>query len=166
MKPGLGTQLRHLIELLDAAVETSYEQAGLDYRPRYTPVMRALLAQEPMTIGEIAAHAGLTQPAATQTVALMIKEGWLSATTGTRDGRQKMIALSPTAHEQLPRLRACWQATGAAADDLDAELPHPLSSTLASAIDALSDRSFGERIRAARAGQAPSGKTAGPNDGD
>lgn len=166
MKPGLGTQLRHLVELLDAAVETSYKEAGLDYRPRYTPVMRALLAQEPMTVGEIAAHAGLTQPAATQTVALMIREGWLTATTGSRDGRQKMIALSPTAHERLPRVRECWQATGAAADDLDAQLPHPLSVTLASAIDALSDRSFGQRIRAARDVQVRSRQTIGKNDGD
>lgn len=166
MKPGLGTQLRHLIELLDAGVEASYKQAGLDYRPRYTPVMRALLAQEPMTIGEIAAHAGLTQPAATQTVALMIKEGWLTATTGTRDGRQKLISLSATAHELLPRLQECWQATGAAADDLDAQLAHPLSLTLTSTIDALSNRPFGERIRAARDVQARSGRTTGKNDRD
>ena len=74
MKQGLGTQLRHLIELLDGAVEASYVEAGLNYRPRYTPVMRALAANEALTIGEIAAQAGITQPAATQTVAVMVKE--------------------------------------------------------------------------------------------
>ena len=46
MKPGLGTQLRHLLELLDGAVEEAYALAGMRYRPRYTPVMRALIAQE------------------------------------------------------------------------------------------------------------------------
>lgn len=150
MKQGLGTQMRHLVELLDGAVEQSYVEAGLAYRPRYTPVMRALLASAPSSIGEIAAHAGITQPAATQTVALMIKEGLLVASVGKQDGRQKMISLSDAGRAMLPRLQQCWQATAAAADSLDAQLPYPLSETLANAIEALKTESFSERIRKAR----------------
>lgn len=155
MKQGLGTQLRHLIELLDGAVEQSYLDAGLPYRPRYTPVMRALIAHEPLTIGEIAARAGITQPAATQTVALMIKEGLLVASAGKLDGRQKMVKLSEAGRAMLPRLEACWKATAAAAASLDAQLPYPLSEALANAIDALDKESFGERIRKAGDAQAP-----------
>lgn len=151
MKQGLGTQLRHLIELLDGAVEQSYVEAGLAYRPRYTPVMRALQASAPLSIGEIAAHAGITQPAATQTVALMIKEGLLVAGAGKQDGRQKMISLSETGRALLPRLEQCWTATAQAAATLDAELPYPLSRALADAIDALKEQSFADRIRSARA---------------
>lgn len=149
MKQGLGTQLRHLIELLDGAVEASYVEAGLDYRPRYTPVMRALIAQEPLTIGEIAAQAGITQPAATQTVALMIKQGLVTAAAGKADGRQKMIRLSAAGQAMLPQVQRCWQATAAAAASLDAQLTHPLSSVLAEAIAALGEQSFGDRIRSA-----------------
>lgn len=149
MKQGLGTQLRHLIELLDGAVEQSYVEAGLAYRPRYTPVMRALLAHEPLSIGEIAAHAGITQPAATQTVALMVKEGLLVASVGKLDGRQKMIGLSEAGRAMLPRLEQCWKATAAAAASLDTQLPYPLSQVLAAAIAALEEESFGDRIRAA-----------------
>lgn len=150
MKQGLGTQLRHLIELLDGAVEQSYADAGLDYRPRYTPVMKALLAREPLTVGDIAAQAGITQPAATQTVALMIKQGLLTATTGQHDGRQKMIKLSKSGRALLAQIQQCWQATTAAANSLDAQLPYPLSTALADAIAALEHQPFGERIRAAR----------------
>ncbi|WP_292045386.1 MarR family winged helix-turn-helix transcriptional regulator [Massilia sp. UBA6681] len=155
MKQGLGTQLRHLIELLDGAVEQSYLDAGLAYRPRYTPVMRTLLAHEPLTIGEIAVRAGITQPAATQTVALMIKEGLLVASAGKLDGRRKMVTLSDAGRAMLPRLKACWKATAAAAASLDAQLPYPLSEALSDAIDALKEESFGERIRKAGAAQAP-----------
>lgn len=154
MKQGLGTQLRHLIELLDGAVEASYVEAGLNYRPRYTPVMRALAANEALTIGEIAAQAGITQPAATQTVAVMVKEGLLVTSAGKQDGRQKVVRLSEAGRAMLPRLQQCWQATSEAAASLDAQLPYPLSQTLAEAIDALKTESFGERIRAARAGLA------------
>src|SRR5262249_8424301 len=109
MMPGLGTQLRHLVELLDGAVEEAYVLAGLRYRPRFTPVMRALIALEPSTIGQVAEAAKITQPAATQTVALMIKEGLLASESGPVDGRQRLIRLSPRGRAILPRLHECWK---------------------------------------------------------
>jgi DNA-binding MarR family transcriptional regulator len=151
MKRGLGTQLRHLIELLDGAVAAAYEEEGIDYRPRYTPVMRALADGAPCTVGQIAALAGITQPAATQTVALMQKQGLVDVTPSPLDARQKQVSLSAQGQALLPRLQRCWQATAAAAASLDADLPHPLSDTLAQAIAALEQRPFGARIRAARA---------------
>ena len=150
MKQGLGTQLRHLIELLDGAVQQAYADAGLDYRPRYTPVMRALAQQQSATIGQLAELAGITQPAATQTVALMKKEGLLAVAAGGGDGRQRVVRLSPQGAAMLPHLQACWQATKRAADSLDAELDFPLSESLAQAIAVLEKRSFGERIKDAR----------------
>jgi DNA-binding MarR family transcriptional regulator len=150
MTAGLGTQLRHLVELLDGAVGAAYEEAGLSYRPRYTPVMRALAASGSLTLGEIAARAGITQPAATQTVSLMVREGLLEIGAGERDARQKIARLSPKGQAMLPQLEACWRATRAAADGLDAELPYPLSKALDEAIRALAAKPFGDRIRAAR----------------
>jgi len=151
MKATLGTQLRHLIELLDGAVSAAYDKAGLEYRPRYTPVMRSLMAKEPATIGFIAEAAGITQPAATQTVALMLKDGLISVEAGTKDARQKMIRLTPHGRALIPALELCWKATAAAAASLEAELPYPLSDALDSAIAALSAKSYGERIDEARA---------------
>jgi DNA-binding MarR family transcriptional regulator len=149
MKRSLGTQLRHLLELLDGAVGATYEEAGLAYRPRYTPVMRALMQQEPATIGHIATVAGITQPAATQTIALMIKEGLVTAEAGAADGRQKLIRLSAQGRALLPQLQACWQATAVAAASLEAECG--LAATIEAAIEALAARPYGERIREARA---------------
>lgn len=146
MHRGLGTQLRHLIELLDGAVADRYAEVGLGYRPRYTPVMRALIEQEPSTLGQIAQHAGITQPAATQTVALMAKEGWVSVESAASDARQRVISLTEQGRAALPKLQACWQATRRAADELDAELSVPLSQVLDEAIAALEKRSFGQRI--------------------
>ncbi|MBY0555750.1 MAG: MarR family transcriptional regulator [Burkholderiaceae bacterium] len=152
MKQGLGTQLRHLIELLDGAVEASYAEADLpDYRPRFTPVMRVLSTRRQVTIGEIADVAGITQPAATQTVALMQKKGLLLIEPGPLDARQRIVSLSEKGHALLPRVQACWRATKMAADSLDAELDTPLSQCLAQAIEVLGQRTFGERIRSARA---------------
>lgn len=171
MMPGLGTQLRHLIELLDGAVEEAYAAAGLRYRPRFTPVMRALMACEPCTIGQIAEAAKITQPAATQTVALMVKEGLIASEPGSLDGRQRQIRLSPRGRAMLPKLHECWKATQMAAESLDASLPRPLSQSLDEAIAALGVQSFSSRMTKARArlsgaNPSPAKGTTKKRDGD
>jgi DNA-binding MarR family transcriptional regulator len=150
MKQGLGTQLRHLIDLLDGDVANAYEEAGLAYRPRYTPVMRVLQQNGSATIGELAEAAGITQPAATQTVALMRKEGLVAVVAG-EDGRRRVVALTKNGIALMPRLTACWAATAHAAASLDADLAYPLSQCLSDAIAALDAKPFGARIREARA---------------
>jgi DNA-binding MarR family transcriptional regulator len=110
MQRGLGTQLRLLIELLDGAVAEEYCRESLNYRPRYTPVMRALMARSPLSVTEIAKTAGITQPAATQTIALMIREGLLVSEASLEDSRQKVIKLTRYGCDLLPRLQACWEA--------------------------------------------------------
>lgn len=151
MRATHGTQLRHLIELLDGAVTAAYEEAGLDYRPRYTPVMRALMNSEPATIGAIAELAGITQPAATQTVALMVKDGLVASAPGEQDARQRLISLTAQGRALLPALQRCWQATAIASANLEAELPFSLAEVLDRTIAALTAKPFGERIREARA---------------
>ncbi|MGV8932846.1 MAG: MarR family winged helix-turn-helix transcriptional regulator [Luteimonas sp.] len=153
MKPGLGTQLRHLIELLDGDVAQTYADAGLDYRPRFTPVMRVLQEHGTAFIGQIAEACDITQPAVTQTVSLMKKKGLVDVSMGA-DGRQRLVSLTPHGSAVLVDVAACWVATTAAADHLDAELLVPLSSCLAEAISALKSRSFAARIRDARAAGA------------
>jgi DNA-binding transcriptional ArsR family regulator len=143
--PTLGTLLRHLVELLDDAVEARYVAAGLDYRPRYTPVVRALLELRSASIRAIARHAGLTHSAASQTVALMMKAGLVRAHVG-EDGRERVVSLSPRALRMVPGLKRLWATTNAAARELDGELAMPLSSLVQDAIRALEKRPFVERI--------------------
>lgn len=150
MQRGLGIQFRHLLDLLDGAEETCYRDAGLGYKPRYTPVMRALLASDPSTIGQIAEVGGITQPAATQTVALMIKVGLVSSRPGKTDARQRMIRLTAKGRKVIPELKLCWRATTIATENLNADLSTPLSDAIEHAIEALERKPFDKRIAEAR----------------
>ncbi len=154
-----GTQLRHLTLLLDGAVEGAYADAGLGYRPCYTPVMRALLASGPLTVGSIATASGITQPAATQTVALMVKDNLVTAVVSAvvsavdtaADGRPRLISLTPEGRAMAASLKDFWRAIAMAAATLEADLPYSLSAVLTSAIEALADKPFSTRIREAQA---------------
>ena len=149
--PTLGTLLRHLIEMLDGAVERTYRASGLDYRPRYTPVVKALMALGPVPIRVIAVQAGISHSAASQTVSQMTKDDLVSLSPGV-DGRERIVALTPRAEAILPAVTAQWRAVNAAAASLDAELSAPLSGLLVEAIAALDRQPFGDRIARA-AGQ-------------
>lgn len=147
--PGLGTQLRHLIELLDGGLEDVYRASGLEYRPRFTPIVKALEETEHLTIKSIAKIAGISHSAASQTITKMLGLGLLESSAG-QDGREKLIRLSPKCRSILPSLHAQWTATQMAADSLDAELSMPLSQIAAEAISALTERSFSQRISQAQ----------------
>jgi DNA-binding MarR family transcriptional regulator len=143
----LGTSLRHLLELLDGAVEEAYRDAQLDYRPRYTSVLRALMTIEPASIKDLAVRAGLTHSAASQTVAQMLRVGLVEVQRGT-DRRQQVVSLTTRAKNMIPIIEQIWEVVNEAARELDAELVYPLSQVVEEAIAAIEHQPFGDRIAA------------------
>ena len=73
MNPGLGELLRHLTELVDRGAEANYRRQGLAYRPRYTPIMRALARGE-HSVRELTERLAITQGAVSQSVKRMEAE--------------------------------------------------------------------------------------------
>src|ERR1700729_492276 len=91
---GLGTRLRHVQELLDAEVAQVYVDLGLaDYRPRFSPVVRALVELGPLSIRDLARAIGVTHSAASQTIAQMRSRGFVVITPG-EDARQRVVHLT------------------------------------------------------------------------
>lgn len=142
----LGTKLRHLSDLLDQAVAARYHDDGMaDYRPRFTPIMRCLLAEAPQSIATLASKAGLTHSACSQTVAQMRKAGFVASVPG-KDAREQLVSLTPRGRKLRGKLEAHWIASKRAADALDAELPYPLSRLLDEAIAALEREPHSNRL--------------------
>lgn len=147
---GLGTLMRHVNELMDAAVADVYADLGmLEYRPRFSPAVRALVAGGPMAIRDLAAAIGVTHSAASQTVTQMSRAGFVTLEKGS-DARHRVVRLTGKARAALPAIEAEWTATTRAVAELDAELPVPLGELLETVLAALERRSFAERIAAHR----------------
>lgn len=141
----LGVLMRHLLDLLDGDVEQAYRSAGLDYRPRFTPVMRHLDEAGGSSIRSIANSAGITHSAASQTVSEMVKKGLVVAEIG-QDGRERIIELTARGAALLPLLKVFWSATNSAANELSEEVGTSLPEVLSKAIAALEKHPFHERI--------------------
>ncbi len=143
-QPGLGELLRHVTGLVDRGAEQIYRRHGLDYRPRYTPLMRAL-SQRKATIGELSARAHLSQGAISQTVNLMERDGLLTRSTG-QDARQTSVSLTAHGFDLLAQLEPRWHITLRTIATLEAEIGVPLRAVLADVAAALEKKSFAQRL--------------------
>jgi DNA-binding MarR family transcriptional regulator len=143
---GLGTLMRHVLELLDGDVARVYADLGVpDYRPRYSPVIRALVVLGPLSIRDLAGAVGVTHSAASQTAAQMTRHGLITLERGA-DARQRIARLTARAQALLPVIEAEWAATDAAAAELEAELPAALTEVLREAERAVLSRPMRSRI--------------------
>ncbi|MGB6007416.1 MarR family winged helix-turn-helix transcriptional regulator [Castellaniella sp.] len=149
-KPGLGELLRYVGELVEQGAEEHYRTMSLNYRARYTPVLRALRAGA-RTVTDITARTHLTQGAISQSVALLEGDG-LIARHAVDDGRKSGIRLTKAGQALVAKLEQHWVATFAAIADLEAEIGHPLLQSLERAAQALERQGFSARITAAKSG--------------
>ncbi|MEU4803769.1 MarR family winged helix-turn-helix transcriptional regulator [Actinosynnema sp. NPDC023587] len=143
----LGTRLRHLLDQLEGDVTRTYTDLGLpDFRPRYTPIIRIVDTHGPQSIRQLATTIGITHSAISQTANQMRRDGLVELHPGT-DARHRIVHLTDHTRTLLPTLHAEWNATTAAARQLDAELPYPLSQLVELALQAITDKPLHHRIR-------------------
>jgi MarR family transcriptional regulator, organic hydroperoxide resistance regulator len=143
---GLGTRLRALIAELDGDVQSIYDDLGVEFRPRFYPIVRALLEKDMLSIGAIAQVAQVSQPAATQTINEMKKLELVASATAS-DARRRLVGLTPKGRDLCSKLAPVWEAAHRAAEELDCELAMPLGAVLDEALRALRNRSFRDRVR-------------------
>lgn len=146
-RPGLGELLRYVGELVEQGSEDRYRTLGLDYRARYTPVIRALSAGAE-TVTEIVARSHLTQGAISQSVALMAKDG-LIRHHSLGDGRKNGIHFTPKGRNLVAKLQPHWDVIFRAIETLESETGFPLLRGLEETAKALEKKGFAERLREA-----------------
>jgi DNA-binding MarR family transcriptional regulator len=143
---GLGTLLRHVLDQMDGDIASVLGDLGTPgYRPRFSAVVRALVALGPVPIRDLARAIAVTQSAASQTVAQMATRGFVEVRPG-EDARQRVVHLTGKARALLPKIEAEWAASASAAAEMDAELPFPLAELVPAITAALARRSFRQRI--------------------
>jgi len=144
----LGTLLRSLLDELDSAVADAYANAGLAYKPRFTPIIRTLARLGPMRIKDIADGTGISHSAVSQTVSALVAGNWVVLKPGL-DNRERIVHLTKFALAKMPRLERHWAVTAEAAASLSEDIGLPLEQVLRRALGALADVSFAERLERA-----------------
>lgn len=145
-RPGLGEVLRHLQDLVDGSSADLHRQLSFAYRPRYTPVMRALM-DGPASVSQLKGQLSVTQGAVSQTIKLMLEDSLITTAKG-KDARQTIVSLSPLGESALAILEPRWGAMFDAIAELEKEVGMPLLAGLQRAAEALEAKPFADRIDA------------------
>lgn len=135
-----------LLDHMDEEIARVYADNGIaGLKPSWVLEIVRLHVRGPMTIAELARSEGRSHSALSQKVSAMRAAGWLSTVPGP-DARSKKVILTPRAERAVGLLAAEWRATEAAVEELEAELPYPLSRVAGDIRAALARRSFYARI--------------------
>jgi len=138
--------LRLLLDEMDADIARIYAEADIEgLKPNWVLELLRLHARGPMTIAELARSAHRTHSAESQKVAAMRAAGWVRTVPGA-DARSKLVTLTRKAQRAVAAMAAEWRATEAAAAEVEAEIPYPLSRVVTDITAALARKTFHDRI--------------------
>ncbi|HEY4223183.1 MAG TPA: MarR family transcriptional regulator [Myxococcota bacterium] len=105
----LGTRLKRIGERMQARAQSILEQQGLTIPAAQFPFLAALDRLGALTIGELADAVGITQPAASRTVAQLAASDLVCVLTGSDDQRRKSIELTSRGKQLVAEgKRAAW----------------------------------------------------------
>ncbi len=142
-----GTRLRRLSERLDREVQGLYRAAGLDFEPRWYPVVTALMERGPATVGALAESIGVSHAAVSQVRASLAERGLVRTECDPHDHRRQILALTESGMAAVERLRPLWRAVTAATNELCEEAPALLAG-LEGLESALARKGLGARVQA------------------
>jgi DNA-binding MarR family transcriptional regulator len=141
-----GTRLRRLSQGLDRQVEELYRANGVEFQPRWFPVITALIEHGEASVGELASMIGITHAAISQVRSELIAAGLVRVKPDTADKRRQLLALSPKGKRYAEDLAPLWHAIAAATDALLAEAAPQLLTVLDKLEAALSAQPMAERV--------------------
>ena len=113
-----GTRLRLLTDRFLQDGVKIYKSQNIDFEPRWFTMFYLLSKKSPLSISEITAELGFTQPAVTQIANVLIKKGLVKTVKHKEDSRKKMLALSHKGMLMLPVLEPVWKGFEEAVKDL------------------------------------------------
>lgn len=147
----LGTRLKRLGERLQADAQRIIDETGIPVQTTQFPLLAAIDRQGPLSIGDIAETLGVSQPAATRTVALLVKRGLLQMASSPEDLRRRVLTLTDHGQKLISRTwqEACPLIEGSV-EDLCGALSGPLLDQLAAIEDKLAETPLHRRAGARR----------------
>jgi len=151
----LGSRLKRLGERMQADVMVLIDRAGLPVQPAQYPILAALDAHGPLSVGALVAATGVSQPGVTRAVTRLVEEGLIENGAAAKDRRRRTLQLSARGIDVMARSRAqVWPAVEAGVRALCATLDGPLLAQLDEMERSLDIQPLHRRALALRSGPA------------
>lgn len=142
----LGSRMRRIGERLQADTQRLLDELDVPIQASQYPLLAALDRHGPLTIGDLAAAIGMTQPGVTRGVTLLAELGLVKSRAEARDQRRRIVSLSAEGERTVAfAKREVWPRIEAAVADLCSGFATPLLRQLAAIEDRLDERPLDRR---------------------
>jgi len=143
----LGSRMKRIGEMLQAEAQQIVESYGLGIQVSHYPLLAAIDREGPMTIGDLAASVGISQPGVTRTVGLLEKAGLLAAAQSADDQRRRVVALTSEGQKVVDISKArVWPRIERSVRHLCADLSASLLDQLGRMERGLADTPLADRV--------------------
>lgn len=143
----LAARLRRASDRVDRDGTRIYAMQKVRFEQRWYGVLRQLVNQPGMSVGEIAAALRITHVSVSQACRSMEKDGLIKSAASATDARRRNLSLTPKGRALVKKLTPLWDAFNAAAEELNAEAGN-IVKLLDLLDDALDRKSMFDRIEA------------------
>lgn len=148
----LGTRLKRLGERMQAHTQRILDAHEVAIQAAQFPFLAAIDRLGPLTVGELAAAVGVSQPGATRALAQLAAQGLIAITPARDDQRRKSVALTPPGKRLVDvGKRSVWPLIEGAVRELCGDRSGPLLAQLAAIEDDLAAQPLDRRVAARRA---------------
>ncbi|MBZ8133815.1 MarR family winged helix-turn-helix transcriptional regulator [Afifella sp. IM 167] len=142
----LGTRLKRIGERLQADTDQIISESGLGISAGRYPYLASLDRLGPLTIGELAEAVGVSQPGATRSVHVLLRQGLVESEASEEDQRRRIVRLSGEGRRLVEvGKRDIWPRVEAAVASLCADLDGPLLGQLAAIEEGLAEAPLARR---------------------
>lgn len=141
-----GTRLRLLTDRFIQDGAKIYQKQNIDFEPRWFTMFYLLSQRSPLTITEITAELGYTQPAVTQIANILVKKGLVKVIKDKTDTRKRLLALSPKGIDMISELKPVWRGFENAVKDLFTETGFDMMYIVSKLENALDEKDMYHRI--------------------
>lgn len=143
----LGARLRRLSAAIDADASRVYAAAGIRFEQRWFGAINQLALAGPLSVRQLADLLGITHASISETRRSLEAAGLIISHDDPKDGRRRVLTLSPSGEALVVQLQPLWAAFDDAARELDVEAGG-VTEALARLEQALARRSLYQRVAA------------------
>jgi DNA-binding MarR family transcriptional regulator/GNAT superfamily N-acetyltransferase len=142
----ISTRLQRLAEHLRKDGANIYQHFGIEFEPKFWPVLYTLSKKSPLGILDLANEIGYAHPSVIALVREMEQKKWIRSVKDKTDSRRRLLSLSPLAQELVQKMEPVWAVIKAALEEIG-EGETPLLRALEEVEERLARESFSETAR-------------------
>ncbi|WP_249219721.1 MarR family winged helix-turn-helix transcriptional regulator [Chitinophaga sp. HK235] len=145
----ISTRLQRLGELLRKDGQQIYKAHGIDFEPKWFPVIYSLHANESLSVVEIANEIGYTHPSTISLLKELEAKKLVRSRKDKTDTRKRMISLTEKGQQLVTQMKPVWDIITAALNDLT-NSTHNIMNAVNEVEARFKEKSFFERAEEIR----------------